>query len=66
MQEMHENEVKNGGWTNLLSRVRSCVGTDYEKVFQDARDHAVKSPMNGFFVRVSDQEKEMHRLFSAA
>jgi hypothetical protein len=52
---------KNGGWTNLLSHVRSCVGSDYEKVFQDARDHAGKSPMNAFFVRVSDQEKEMNR-----
>ena len=51
---------KNGGWTNLLSHVRSCVGSDYEKVFQDTRDYAGKSPMNAFFVRVSDQEKEMN------
>jgi hypothetical protein len=51
---------QNGGWTNLLRHVRSCVGTDYEKLFQDARDHAGKSPMNAFIVRVSEQEKEMN------
>jgi hypothetical protein len=51
---------KNGGWTNLLSHVRSCIGTDYKKVFQDARDHAAKSPMNGFFVRLSVIKKKSY------
>ena len=52
---------KNGGWTNLLSHTRTCVGIDYEKVFLDHKKVTKSSTMSGFFVRVSEQEKQMHQ-----
>ncbi len=57
-----KTKSKNGGWTNLISHLRSCVGTDYERVFLDHRKAAAStSTMSAFFVRVSDREKEMHQ-----
>ena len=54
-------KAKNGGWTNLLSHIRTCVGTDYEKVFIEHKKQSSSSSVaSGFFVRVSEQEKEMH------
>jgi hypothetical protein len=58
-------KCKNGGWTNLLSHIRSCIGADYEKLFVEHKKHkalsASSSALSGFFVRVSDKEKEMHQ-----
>jgi BED zinc finger len=58
-----KTKSKNGGWTNLISHLRTCVGTDYEKVFLDHQkaSAASNSTMSAFFVRVSDREKEMHQ-----
>ena len=51
---------KNGGWTNLLSHIRTCVGSDYENVYLEHKKAAsTKSTMSGYFVRVSELEKEM-------
>jgi len=54
-----KTKTKNGGWTNLLSHIRTCVGKDYEK---DYRDHQKVAPtaMSGFLVRVSEREREMY------
>lgn len=55
-------KAKNGGWTNLLSHIRICVGTDYEKVFVEHKKQASSSSISsGFFVRISEQEKEMYQ-----
>jgi hypothetical protein len=59
---MFKTKSKNGGWTNLISHLRSCVGTDYERVFLDHQKVAASSStMSAFYVRVSNQEKEMHQ-----
>ncbi len=55
-----KNKAKSGGWTNLLSHLRTCVGGDYEATFLEYKKHA--SPVtSNFFIRVSDREKEMHQ-----
>jgi hypothetical protein len=55
-----KNKTKSGGWTNLLSHLRTCVGGGYEATFLDHKKHA--SPItSGFFIWVSDCEKEMHQ-----
>ncbi len=56
-------KCKSGGWTNLLSHIRSCIGADYEKLFVEHKKHkasASSSILSGLLVRVSDKEKEMH------
>jgi hypothetical protein len=57
-----KTKSKNGGWTNLLSHLRTCVGANYESIFLDSKKVAGSSnTMDGFFVCVSDREKEMHQ-----
>ena len=65
---------KNGGWTNLLSHLKSCVGKDYALQFVEHADaarmqqqhvalidggDASAGTMNSFVLRLSDAEKEM-------
>ena len=52
---------KNGGWTNLLSHIRTCVGSDYETVYLEHKKNAsMTGAMSGYVVRVSDSEKEIY------
>ena len=65
---------KNGGWTNLLSHLKSCVGKDFTlqylehatRVQQQHSSHvgvdgnsAPAATMHSFVLRLSDAEKEM-------
>jgi hypothetical protein len=54
-----KKKTKNGGWTNLLSHIRTCVGRDYEKHYREHQKVATAA-MSGYFVRVSEREKEMY------
>ena len=55
-----DNNVKSGGWTNLLSHLHSCVGKDYEQAFVDHQKLiASSSTTAGYFLRISKHEKEM-------
>ena len=57
-----KSKSKNGGWTNFISHLQTCVGTDYERFFLDHRKATSStSTMSAFVVRVSDREKEMHQ-----
>ena len=52
---------KNGGWTNLLSHIRTCVGSDYESVYLEHKKVASKmGAISGYFVRLSEFEKEIY------
>jgi hypothetical protein len=65
---------KNGGWTNLLSHLKLCVGKDYALQFVEHADaarmqqlhvalvgggDASAGTMNSFVLRLGDAEKEM-------
>ena len=50
---------KNGGWTNLLSHLKSCIGPDYEYQYERMRK-STGGNLNGYFHRMSNAEKEMH------
>lgn len=55
-----KNKSKNGGWTNLLVHLRSCVGSDYEKAFlEHQKVISSNKPSSAFFIRVSNREKEI-------
>ena len=55
-----KTKSKSGGWTNLLSHLRSCVGKDYEQAFVDHQKLiASTSTAAGYFLRISEREKEM-------
>ena len=57
-----KNKNKNGGWTNLLSHLQTCVGSDYETVFVDQKKAAASSSsFGGYFIRISEQEKQMYQ-----
>ena len=50
---------KNGGWTNLINHLKSCIGENYEAQF----DHIQKTKANGGMLRAffgtGDKEREM-------
>ena len=55
---------KNGGWTNLSSHLKLCVGKDYALQFVEhvslvGGGDASAGAMNSFVLRLSDAEKEM-------
>jgi hypothetical protein len=66
---------KNGGWTNLLSHLKSCVGTNYDVQYAEHAEatrmqqkhsslvggggDASAGTMSSFVLRISDAEKEM-------
>jgi hypothetical protein len=50
---------KNGGWTNLLNHLKSCIGFDYEDQYERMR-RSTGGNLNGYFHRMSNAEKEMH------
>jgi hypothetical protein len=67
-------KAKNGGWTNLLSHLKSCIGKDYALQYAQHADatrmqqkHAAlvsggdasAGTMSAFVLRLSDTEKEM-------
>ncbi len=49
---------KNGGWTNLVNHLRTCIGDDYERVYEAARTDQ-KNGINGFVLRLVNNEREM-------
>jgi hypothetical protein len=55
-----KTKAKSGGWTNLLSHLRSCVGKDYEQLFAE-HEKLKASKEGGYFVRISDREKEVFK-----
>jgi hypothetical protein len=51
-----KNKSKNGGWTNLLNHLRTCIGDEYRTVYCNARQ---ENGLNEFVLRISNTEKEM-------
>jgi hypothetical protein len=67
VQKCLKTMSKNGGWSNLVSHLQTCVGTDFDIMFLDHRKAAAStSTMSAFFVYVSNQEKEMHQWIEIA
>ena len=56
-----KTKAKSGGWTNLLSHLRSCVGKDYEQLFVELEKLKASKEGGGYFVRISNREKEMFK-----
>jgi hypothetical protein len=56
-----KTKAKSGGWTNLLSHLRSCVGKDYEQLFAELEKLKASKEGVGYFVRISNREKEMFK-----
>ena len=55
-----KTKSKNGGWTNLISHLRTCIGPDYEDAFiVHQKLIASTGTSSGYFVRIGDREKEM-------
>ena len=51
-----KSKSKNGGWTNLLNHLQTCVGDDFCTVYNNARQ---ENALNGFVRRISNTEREM-------
>lgn len=59
-----KTKTKNGGWTNLLSHLRACVGLEYEKIYDDHKKLETTASVartGRFFLRVSEREREMYQ-----
>lgn len=54
-----KTKAKSGGWTNLLSHLRSCVGKDFEEVYTEQQKMMAPTSGGSYFIRISDREKEM-------
>ena len=58
-----KTKTKNGGWTNLLNHLRSCIGEDFRSVFDNACNESNNNRNNGgiggYVLRLSNTEKEM-------
>ena len=52
-------KTKNGGWTNLLNHVRTCIGDDYEKVYEAGRKEQRNGGIQGFVLTIGNLEREM-------
>ena len=53
-------KAKNGGWTNLLNHLKSCLGKLYMETFLEARQSQKSQQMSHFTVQhVSNAEKEV-------
>jgi hypothetical protein len=51
-----KSKSKNGGWTNLLNHLRTCIGDEYRTVYGNAQQ---ENGLNEFVLRISNTEKEM-------
>jgi BED zinc finger len=51
-------KLKNGGWTNLLNHLKSCVGTDFRMEYRRVQK-STGGVINGYFLKMSNAEKEM-------
>jgi hypothetical protein len=60
-KKCEQKKAKSGGWSNLLSHLRSCVGKDYEQVFEEHQKLKTSTEGGGYFIRVSDREKEVFK-----
>lgn len=61
-RKCNKTKAKSGGWTNLLSHLRSCVGKEYEAIYNDHQKMIATTSskvVNGYFVRISEREKEV-------
>jgi hypothetical protein len=60
-----KSKTKNGGWTNLITHLRSCIGEDFGCIFDNARKESNTNNKNGgigtYVLRLSTTEKEMHQ-----
>ena len=58
-----KRKTKNGGWTNLLSHLRSCIGEDFSSVYDNAckerNNNHNDGGLGGYVLRLSNTEKEM-------
>ena len=56
-------KAKSGGWTNLLSHLRSCVGNDYERIYNDHQktiaNNVTAQRVGSYFVQISGREAEI-------
>lgn len=61
-KKCRKTKAKSGGWTNLLSHLRSCVGHDYEDQYKEHKKvTATTKNAAGFFILVSDREREVSK-----
>lgn len=61
---MWQDKDKNGGWTNLLKHLCSCMGEDFGSVFDNARkecakNHNTNCGLGGLVLCLSNTEKEL-------
>ncbi len=56
-----KTKAKSGGWTNLLSHLRSCVGKDYEQLFVELEKVKASKEGGRYFVQISNCEKEVFK-----
>lgn len=61
-KKCHKTKAKSGGWTNLLSHIRSCIGSDYEDQYNEHKKLTASSTnAPTFFIKVSEREKEVYK-----
>lgn len=53
MYKVFENEVNNGDWTKQLNHLRTCIGNDYEYVYEAACSDQKNGIINGFVLRLT-------------
>lgn len=59
-KKCEELKIRNGGWTNLLNHIGSCVGGDYETQYDHVLASAGPGGMTDYFeVQLSPAETEM-------
>ena len=51
-------KLKNGGWTNLLNHLKSCVGGDFKTEYRRVQK-STGGIISGYFLKMSNAEKEM-------
>jgi hypothetical protein len=51
-------KLKNGGWTNLLNHLKSCVGGDFKTEYRRVQK-ATGGVICGYFLKMTNAEKEM-------
>ena len=56
-----KTKAKSGGWTNLLSHLRSCVGKDYEQLYAKLEKLKASREGGGYFVQISNCKKEVFK-----
>ena len=52
-------KAKNGGWTNLLNHLKTCIGKSYEEIYNEAKKQETTAMGHFVIWQVSTVEKEM-------